>query len=45
MLAITLAMKLCRDEQRVPTDLGRETEEIVTMCNRLRGIGVMDNEL
>ncbi len=45
LLAITLAMKLCRAELLVPTDLSRETDEIVTMCNKLRGIEVMDNEL
>ena len=45
LLAITLAMKLCRDEQLVPTDFSRETDEIVTMCNKLRGIDVMDSEL
>ena len=45
LLTITLAMKLCRDEQLVPTDLNRETDEIVTMCTKLRGIEVMDNEL
>ena len=45
LLAITLAMKLCRDEQLVPTDLSRETDEIITMCEKLRGIEVMDNEL
>ena len=45
LLAITLAMKLCRDEQVIPTDLSRETDEIVTMCDKLGGIEVMDNEL
>ena len=38
LLAITLAMTLCRDEQLIPTDLSRETDEIVTMCNTLRAI-------
>ncbi len=38
LLAVTLAMELCRDKQLVSTDLSRETEEIVTMCNNLRGI-------
>ena len=38
LLAITLAMTLCRDEQLIPTDLSRETDEIVTMCNKLRAI-------
>ena len=45
LLAITLGMKLCRDEQLVPTDLSRETDEIIAMCTKLRGIEEMDNEL
>ena len=45
LLTITLAMELCRDEQLFPTDLSREIDEIVTTCNKLREIEVMDNEL
>ena len=45
LLTVTLAMELCREEQLVPTDLNSETDEIVTMCNKLRGIEVMGNEM
>lgn len=45
LLVMTLAIKLCRDEHLVPTDLSRETDEIVTMCNKLREIEAMDNEM
>lgn len=45
LLTITLAMELCRDEQLIPTDLSREIDEIVTTCNKLRGIEVTHNKL
>ena len=37
LLTVTLAMNLCRAKQLIPTDLNRETEDIVTMCAKLRG--------
>lgn len=44
LLTITIGTELCRDEQLVSTKLSREIEEIITLCNKLRGIEEMGSE-
>ena len=38
LLTIQIAMKLCGDEQLVPTELNGEVDEVKAMCEKLRGI-------